>query len=71
MKSYKEYFGIKKDEKYCAKTYLRFMYKEDIIEKYLSGQSTKSIAQSYGLSDDHMIALLLQEFNIPIRSVGY
>lgn len=71
MKIYKKDFGLNSNEKYCASTYLRYKYKQEIIDSYLMGNSTKKIAQEYGLSDDHLIAKLLSNFGIEIRNVGY
>ena len=71
MKQYKEDFGLKSDERYCAKTYLKYKYKNEIINQYLNGESTKKIAERYNLKDDHLIATLLRELGIEIRSVGY
>ena len=71
MKKFKSYFGMQENETYSAKTFLRYKYKQEIINAYNNGESTKNIALKYGLSDDHMIAQLLREFNIKIRSVGY
>ena len=71
MKNFKKDFGIAPSEKYCASTYLRYKYKQEIIDAYLAGNSTKKIANFYGLSDDHLIAELLRSFGVEIRSTGY
>lgn len=71
MNKFKRDFGLAKTEKYCAKTFLRYKHKDDIIQDYEKGESTKQIAQNYGFSDDHMIAELLKEFNVEVRGVGY
>lgn len=71
MKKYKEFFGLKKNEHYCAKTWLRYKYANEIICKYSNGESTKKIAKDYGFTDDHMIATLLSSLGIQIRPVGY
>lgn len=71
MKNFKPIFGLAKTEKYCAYTYLRYFYKDEIIKQYHDGKSTKAIANFYGFSDDHMIAMLLREFKVEIRPTGY
>lgn len=71
MSTFKEGFGLKSGEKYCAKTFLRYKYGKEIIQAYEEGESTKAIAQKYGFSDDHMIASLLRELNAEVRGVGY
>ena len=71
MKNFKKDFDIAPSEKYCASTYLRYKYKQEIIDAYLAGNSTKKIANFYGLSDDHLIAELLRSFGVEIRSTGY
>lgn len=71
MRDFKEEFGLNKNEKYCAYTFLRYAHKDEIIQKYLDGESTKDIAKHYGFSDDHMIATLLRELGVEIRPTGY
>lgn len=71
MKKYKAYFKMKDNEKYCAYTYLRYAYPNEIIQKYLNGESTAQIANFYNLTDDHLIAALLRELGVQIRPVGY
>lgn len=62
---------MKDNEKYCAYTYLRYAYPNEIIQKYLNGESTAQIANFYNLTDDHLIAALLRELGVQIRPVGY
>lgn len=71
MSKFKAEFGLKPEEKYCAKTFLRYKYSKEIVQAYEEGESTKAIAQKYGFSDDHMIAELLRELNAEVRGVGY
>ena len=71
MRNFKSEFGLSDTEKYCAYTYLRYKYKDDIINQYHDGKSTTAIANFYGFSYDHMIAELLKECNVEIRPVGY
>lgn len=71
MKQFKNDFGLQDQEQYCAYTFLRYKHKDEIIQKYLKGNSSKTIAQFYGLSDDHLIIRLLREMNVPVRSTGY
>lgn len=71
MKKYKKDFGLSEKEKYCASTYLRYYYINEIIKQYQKGNSTDKNAQFYGFSDGNMIAELLRGANVPVRSVGY
>ena len=71
MAKFKKEFELKDNEKYCATTYLRYKYKDEIIQKYKERISTKQIAQDYGFSDDNMIANILRSLDIQVRGVGY
>lgn len=71
MKTYKKEFGMKDKETYCARTYLRFKYANEIKERYNNGESSKSIALSYGFSDESIITSLLKDINVEVRSKGY
>lgn len=70
MKKYKGHFQIRKREPYCKRTYLRFYYGKEIKDRYLNGESTKSLAKEYGYND-HGIVQLLQDLEATIRPVGY
>lgn len=70
MKFFKKEFGITEEEKYCLHTYLRHFYGEEIKQKYLSGVSTVKIAKEYGTTHDHLIAKVLRDLNVELRTVG-
>lgn len=70
MKNFKESFGLKPNEQYSLKAYLKYKYKDQIINSYTNGNSTIKIAEYYNTTD-RTIADLLRECNIKVRSVGY
>lgn len=70
MSKFKGHFGIRKKERYCKLTYLRYKFGEEIKEKYLQGTSTIALAKEYNYND-HGIAQLLQTLGVEIRPVGY
>lgn len=71
MKSYKELFGLRDKETYCAKTYLRFKHANEIKDRYENGESSKSIILSYGFSDESIILSILRDLNVEVRNRGY
>lgn len=71
MKAFKKDFGMSEEEKYCLQTYLRYFHGEKIKEKYLSGISTIELAKQFWTTDDHLIANVLRDLNVEIRSRGY
>lgn len=71
MKTFKSEFGMKPQEVFSAKTFLRYKYKEEIVNRYLQGESSEKIIQDFGFSDGNIIITILRELNIPIRSRGY
>ena len=71
MEAFKKDFGMNEEEKYCLQTYLRYFHGEEIKEKYLSGISTTKLAKQFWTTDDHLIACVLRDLNVEIRSSGY
>lgn len=71
MKVFKKDFGLKDKEKYCLQTYLRCFHGEEIKEGYLSGISTAELAKRFWTTDDHLIAKVLRDLGVDLRSTGY
>lgn len=69
MKPYRGHFGIRKNERYCKMTYLRYKHGDEIKKKYLEGQSTVALAKEYNFND-HGIATLLITLDVKLRRSG-
>lgn len=70
MKPYRGHFGLRKNERYCKMTYLRYKYGEEIKRKYLEGQTTEALAVEYNYNDCG-VAKLLESLGVVIRPRGY
>lgn len=69
MKHFRGHFGLRKGERYCKMTYLRYRYGEEIKKKYLNGISTMALAKEYDYND-HGIANLLRSLEVIVRPTG-
>lgn len=69
MKKYKTLYGITGKERFTIKTYLRYYYLSDIVDKYQRGYTTKDLEQDYPASE-RTFAELLKDQGI-LRPSGY
>ena len=58
MKKYKALYGMTDKERFTIKTYLRYYYLSDIIDKYRRGYTTKDLEQDYPASERTFAELL-------------